>query len=112
MPTALDSQLALPIPEQHPCYAAHFPDAPIVPGALLLTWIFELLREQHPLINVSGIRTVKFLTVVKPGDDCQLNVTENATPNRLQIKLSCNGKPALKGTIDTQPNKNTQLIPS
>jgi len=94
---------AIPIPTQHPCYEAHFPGNPIVPGALLLQWIVRLLKEQYPEIEVQQLRSVKFLAVVKPGDQCELNVDYQAEQQRLQIRLDKQDSAVIKGSFNCQP---------
>jgi 3-hydroxyacyl-[acyl-carrier-protein] dehydratase len=66
--------LELQIPEQHPCYAGHFPGNPIVPGALLLQWIQNLVLEQCPRQQVTAVPAVKFLSMVKPGSCLAIDI--------------------------------------
>jgi 3-hydroxymyristoyl/3-hydroxydecanoyl-(acyl carrier protein) dehydratase len=98
----INNKLSFAIPSKHPCYAAHFPGDPIVPGALLLQWILRQLKQCHPNIRISSLRTVKFLSVVRPGDNCLLSFEQNTDTTRLKINLLCNDKPALKGKFDIQ----------
>ncbi|MEE8059383.1 MAG: hypothetical protein V3T17_16335 [Pseudomonadales bacterium] len=101
-----NNTFSLAIPCEHPCYVAHFPGNPIVPGALLLQWVLRLLKQHYAHVRVSGLHTIKFLSVVKPGDDCRLAAVENATSTQLKINLLCNGNPALKGVLDIETFKN------
>ncbi|MCL1515995.1 AMP-binding protein [Parasaccharibacter sp. TMW2.1890] len=55
------------IPASHPALPGHFPGNPTVPGITLLERIFTLLE-----LDVRTISTVKFLSVVRPGDPMQL----------------------------------------
>jgi 3-hydroxymyristoyl/3-hydroxydecanoyl-(acyl carrier protein) dehydratase len=63
-----DTTLELCVPTDHPCFAGHFPDAPLLPGALLLD---EILRRLPPSPGIGElplqISAVKFLRPVPPG---------------------------------------------
>ncbi|MFP4202950.1 MAG: 1-acyl-sn-glycerol-3-phosphate acyltransferase [Opitutales bacterium] len=61
-------EIALVVPEEAPCLRAHFPGNPIVPGAVLLGWMGDVIREvsnnaDGPLHAVN----TKFLDEVPPG---------------------------------------------
>lgn len=67
------TSVALPIAEDHPAFAGHFPGAPVLPGVMLLD---ETLRA---LELASGgeprcwrVGSVKFLQAVAPGETLQL----------------------------------------
>ncbi|MEJ2417945.1 MAG: hypothetical protein P8Y45_13660 [Exilibacterium sp.] len=62
----------LEIPLHHPCFAGHFPDNPIVPGALLLQWIIAAAKARGLAEKVDAVKTMKFLNPVKPGDHCTI----------------------------------------
>ena len=55
----------------HPMFAGHFPGNPLVPGAYLLAIVIEdaraRLRERSAPHEPVGIRAVKFLQPVRPG---------------------------------------------
>ncbi len=53
----------------HPALDGHFPDDPIVPGAVLLDEAASLARERGGR-RVTGVRTAKFKTPLRPGTDC------------------------------------------
>ena len=55
------------IPADHPSLAGHFPDAPIVPGVVLLDEVAAALVEWRKGSRVIGIPFVKFLAPIKPG---------------------------------------------
>lgn len=68
-----DFSILFSVDKQHPCYEDHFPGQPIVPGALLLEWISQILLEHYPDLCVSGISSFKFLQPVLPGDVLEIN---------------------------------------
>jgi len=50
----------------HPSLPGHFPGAPLVPGVIVLDEVLEALIAWHENSRLTGIRTVKFLTPLKP----------------------------------------------
>ncbi len=66
------------VPADHPAFAGHFPDHPIVPGVLLLDHVL-LLAEQH-LDRPASAWTViqaKFLSPCGPGDELVFGLRES-----------------------------------
>lgn len=97
MPTPSLSEV-FKVPDQHRCFADHFPGNPIVPGALLLDWLCQLIEKNLPGTRVEGIRTMKFLATLHPGDECLLTINQK---NSGQVSLLCqrDGQPICKGSI-------------
>ncbi len=64
---------ALTIAAEHPAYAGHFPEAPILPGVVLLD---EALAAIAPLYALAGdaveIVSVKFTRPVRPAEPLRL----------------------------------------
>ena len=55
-------------PLEHPVYAGHFPDTPIVPGVMLLDVVLRAIAaESGSALAPCEIRSLKFLSVVRPG---------------------------------------------
>jgi 3-hydroxyacyl-[acyl-carrier-protein] dehydratase len=50
----------------HPSLPGHFPDAPLVPGVVILDEVIEALAEWQQNSQLSGIRMVKFLAPLQP----------------------------------------------
>ena len=53
----------------HPALEGHFPDDPIVPGAVLLDQAACLARDRCAR-QVTGVRMAKFKAPLRPGMDC------------------------------------------
>jgi 3-hydroxyacyl-[acyl-carrier-protein] dehydratase len=54
------------ITADHPSLPGHFPDAPLVPGVLILDEVLAALRDGQKDCQLTAIRTVKFLRPLKP----------------------------------------------
>jgi len=54
-------------PKDHPSLAGHFPGAPIIPGALLLARVQQIIHDCIPEESYV-FRSAKFLRPVRPGD--------------------------------------------
>jgi 3-hydroxymyristoyl/3-hydroxydecanoyl-(acyl carrier protein) dehydratase len=63
-----DAAVELCIPADHPCFAGHFPGAPLLPGALLLDEILRRLPRAPGAVETPlQLSAVKFLRPVTPG---------------------------------------------
>jgi 3-hydroxymyristoyl/3-hydroxydecanoyl-(acyl carrier protein) dehydratase len=82
-----ESIIDLSIPETHPCYVDHFPGDPVLPGALLLQWIFAHIQSAYPDICINEVKHAKFLQAVRPGDQCKLKIVLN--PQNATISVDC-----------------------
>jgi 3-hydroxyacyl-[acyl-carrier-protein] dehydratase len=54
------------IGSKHPSLPGHFPDAPLVPGVVILDEVIAALAEWQQNSQLNGIRMVKFLAPLKP----------------------------------------------
>ncbi|MGB9474859.1 MAG: hypothetical protein WCE87_07285 [Candidatus Udaeobacter sp.] len=50
----------------HPSLPGHFPEAPLVPGVLILDEVLAALHGWNKDCRLTAIRTVKFLQPLKP----------------------------------------------
>jgi 3-hydroxyacyl-[acyl-carrier-protein] dehydratase len=50
----------------HPSLPGHFPDAPLVPGVLILDEVLAAFRDWNKDCQITAIPTVKFLQPLKP----------------------------------------------
>lgn len=91
--------LSFPVPQEHAAYPGHFPGDPLVPGALLLRWMIEQLQQQQLVVQL--IKQCKFLNVVRPGDQLQLQVTLQGDAGggeggSLTVAIACGDTPIAK----------------
>jgi len=54
------------ITANHPSLPGHFPDAPLVPGVLILDEVRAALLDWQTVYELAAIRTVKFLQPLEP----------------------------------------------
>lgn len=90
------------VPLDHPAFAGHFTDMPILPGVVLLDMVTHMMAEANQ-INAAHyqISSAKFLSPVKPGDV-------------LRIEQSLSGKGVINFNILTNNGKvaTGSIIPS
>jgi 3-hydroxyacyl-[acyl-carrier-protein] dehydratase len=61
------------VPKEHPAFPGHFPNVPVLPGAVLLDEVLTALESQRGIdITQWRITSAKFLEPVRPGDDLRL----------------------------------------
>jgi 3-hydroxyacyl-[acyl-carrier-protein] dehydratase len=57
------------VPLEHPAFAGHFVDMPILPGVVLLDMAIQMMVDVHQIDPAHfKISAVKFLSPAKPGD--------------------------------------------
>lgn len=56
------------ISHDHPALPGHFPGQPIVPGVVILDQVRQQLALTHPGQQVTGIKKLKFLERLNPGE--------------------------------------------
>jgi 3-hydroxyacyl-[acyl-carrier-protein] dehydratase len=102
------TELLLQVPVNHPCFPDHFPGSPIVPGALMLKWLIALV-EQNYSCQITHLKSVKFLVIVRPGNPLRISVNVNITTN--QITLNCYVRETLviKGQMGFAPIKSASI---
>jgi hypothetical protein len=81
------------------CAAGHFPEDPIIPGAVLLQEVLCALREETArFTNACQIRSGKFLRPVRPGE-CMVIRWSVMDSGDIRFDCSVGNQPVLTGTI-------------
>ncbi|MGA2397546.1 MAG: hypothetical protein ABSG30_05760 [Steroidobacteraceae bacterium] len=95
------------VPVDHPAFAGHFPDMPVLPGAALLDEALHVLEEELGFDPISWqLTTAKFLEPVRPGDVLAVEHSADADVIRFAVRVA---KPhhadraALAGTLARLP---------
>ncbi len=84
MAAAMHSPIAVPV--DHPAFAGHFPQFPVLPGAVLLDEVLQIIqRERRIDLAQWRITSAKFLDAVRPGDVLDL---EHIAPHSGLIRFT------------------------
>jgi 3-hydroxymyristoyl/3-hydroxydecanoyl-(acyl carrier protein) dehydratase len=76
----------LSVPASHPSLPGHFPGQAIVPGVVLLALVLEQLQERFGPFIPTGLRSVKFLRPLRPGETFSLDAE---APLRGMLRFAC-----------------------
>jgi 3-hydroxymyristoyl/3-hydroxydecanoyl-(acyl carrier protein) dehydratase len=96
------SRIRIPfqVPAQHACFSGHFPGNPIVPGALLLQWLLEQVSHSIAVgVDVVAVSSAKFLTSLKPGDNCEFQFDYQPGDSKLRVTCSTEIATACKAVL-------------
>ncbi|MEE9331581.1 MAG: hypothetical protein V3U89_05055 [Methylophilaceae bacterium] len=87
------------IPLDHPAFAGHFIDMPILPGVVLLDMAIHLMADANQ-VNPAHyiINSVKFLSPAKPGDTLTFEHTLS-NKGMLNFIISAGGRKIATGGI-------------
>jgi 3-hydroxyacyl-[acyl-carrier-protein] dehydratase len=80
-------QHALSIAPDHPVFAGHFPDVPVVPGVLLLSMILDAAEEWlGTAVQPLRLRHAKFPAPWLPGMQVLANLEYDLTQLRFEVR--------------------------
>jgi len=89
------------ISADHPSLPGHFPDAPLVPGVLILDEVLAALHDWHKDCRLTAIRTVKFLQPLKPEQSFTICFSASNDDAR-QVNFCCriDGRVIVEGQLE------------
>lgn len=82
----------------HPALPGHFPGNPVVPGVVVLEQLIGALATAHPDRTCTGVRRMKFLRLLRPGETVDLAFGE-AKADGITVKASVAGEPLIDGRL-------------
>lgn len=90
------------VPEDHPCFAGHFPGQPLMPGALLLADLQEAMQRVPALHRRLGdspvLAAAKFLAPVRPGSTLVFDLQpEEGAGRGVRFDIRCGDTVAATG---------------
>ena len=90
------------VPQDHPCFAGHFPGQPLMPGALLLAELQEAMRRVPALHRRLGdapvLAAAKFLAPVRPGSTLVFDLQpEEGAGRGVRFDIRCGDTVAATG---------------
>jgi 3-hydroxymyristoyl/3-hydroxydecanoyl-(acyl carrier protein) dehydratase len=95
--------IELRVPPDLDCLRGHFPEIPLVPGAVQLGWSLafgaELLGAP---MTITGIRSVKFERIIQPGHSLWLNLAAEAGGGELRFEFASAAGRHSSGRIETR----------
>lgn len=77
--------LARSYPAEHPVFAGHFPDHPIVPGVMLLDWVHTAIEASLGR-SITGLMEAKFLSPATSDERLELVLEPAATVVRFEVR--------------------------
>lgn len=87
------------IASDHPALAGHFPDNPIVPGAMILDMTAQALKKEvGEDIKILKITRAKFLSPLPPGRP--MAITFSITGNLARFTCSAQGRDIAVGQLE------------
>jgi 3-hydroxyacyl-[acyl-carrier-protein] dehydratase len=90
---------SLEIPADHPCFAGHFPTFPVLPGALLLDEMLQVIQRELELdLEQWKIASAKFLDVVRPGDVLNIDY-QTPKPRLIRFTVLVGDRTVASGTL-------------
>lgn len=92
-------QSALEISEDHPSFAGHFPNFPVLPGAVLLDEMLKIIEQARGIDLLQWhIASAKFLDAVRPRDKL---VVEHEAPEAgiIRFAIRTDSRKVASGTL-------------
>lgn len=100
-------QASLKIPLDHPSFAGHFPDRPIVPGVVLLDAAQRIIESENNLTLI-GIAVAKFHSPSTPGEELVLDYEVSNAIARFEIR--CGARKIADGRFTILFNATTEPV--
>lgn len=99
------------VPAEHPVFAGHFPDSPILPGVMLLdTALHSIAVATGIALDACKISSVKFLSPANPGDELVIRhaISDSGTI-RFDISAVAGSRKIASGTVEPVALKDSGI---
>jgi 3-hydroxyacyl-[acyl-carrier-protein] dehydratase len=94
----------------HPSLPGHFPDAPLVPGVVILDEVLAALRDWQKNYELSAIRAVKFLYPLKPEQQFAICLSaNNGDPGEVSFCCRIEGRVIAEGQLEVYSKTKVSL---
>jgi len=94
---------ALDIAEDHPSFAGHFPEFPVLPGAVLLDETLQAIESARGIdLTQWRISSTKFLDVVRPRDKLVL-AHDIERAGLIRFTVHAENRKVASGTLSDAP---------
>jgi 3-hydroxyacyl-[acyl-carrier-protein] dehydratase len=98
------------ITSDHPSLPGHFPDAPLIPGVLILDEVLAALRDWRKEYELTAIRTAKFLQPLKPEQQFTISLSaNNGDPNQVDFCCRIEARVIAEGQFEGYCKTNVTL---
>jgi 3-hydroxymyristoyl/3-hydroxydecanoyl-(acyl carrier protein) dehydratase len=85
--TRLGVQFELTVPADLYYFRGHFPECPLLPGVVQVTWAIEFARQHLPCTgDFRSLSAVKFTRVIQPGSTVTLALEFDSATQRLDFE--------------------------
>jgi len=89
------------IMSDHPSLPGHFPDAPLVPGVLILDEVLAALQVWKTDYELAAIRTAKFLQPLRPEQQFTISLSaNNGCPSEVNFCCRIEGRVIAEGQLE------------
>jgi 3-hydroxymyristoyl/3-hydroxydecanoyl-(acyl carrier protein) dehydratase len=92
--------LQLGVPPELVYFAGHFPQAPVLPGAVQIAWALALAAPRLGTpVRCKVMETLKFQRLLRPGDRVELTLRYDATRRKLYFAYRCGEQACSSGRL-------------
>jgi 3-hydroxyacyl-[acyl-carrier-protein] dehydratase len=90
------------IKADHPALPGHFPGNPVVPGVVVIDHLLAALAQRWPDRVCTGLRRMKFLRPLQPGETVTVSFGEPAADS-VRVRADVEGAPLVDGRLVLAP---------
>lgn len=84
----------------HPAFAGHFPDDPIVPAVVILNEVLDALRDRMPGVALRSVPVAKFVNPLRP--DVTFQIALDAVGGQIQFECRAGELLIAQGRLDVE----------